>query len=47
MNEFVFQKYFRMINLMPLIISDVVTYVLSTADFKGAEKPKGGPWSLG
>ena len=37
MDEFVFQKDFRIINLMPLIISDVGTYVLS--DFKGAEKP--------
>ena len=42
MDEFVFQKDFRMINLMPLISSDVSNYVLSTEDFKDAEKPNGG-----
>ena len=29
---------------MPVIGSGVGNYVLSTADFKGAEKPNGGPW---
>ena len=29
---------------MPVIGSGVGNYVLSTANFKGAEKPNGGPW---